>query len=38
MSDYYNYMKTERDEYLYDEYGEYKITTRVSKEKDVRSR
>lgn len=36
MSDYYNYMKTERDEYLYDEYGEYKITTRVSKEKDVR--
>lgn len=36
MSDYYNYMKTERDEYLYDYYGEYKITTRVSKEKDVR--
>lgn len=36
MSDYYNYMKTERDEYLYDEYGEYKITTCVSKEKDVR--
>ncbi len=36
MSDYYNYMKTECDEYLYDEYGEYKITTRVSKEKDVR--
>lgn len=36
MSDYYNYMKTERDDTLYDEYGEYKITTRVSKEKDVR--
>lgn len=36
MSDYYNYMKTERDETLYDEYGKYKITTRVSKEKDVR--
>ena len=36
MSDYYNYMKTERVEYLHDEYGEYKITTRVSKEKDVR--
>lgn len=36
MSDYYNYMKTERDDTLYDEYGEHKITTRVSKEKDVR--
>lgn len=36
MSEYYNYMKTERDDTLYDEYGEYKITTRVSKEKDVR--
>lgn len=36
MSDYYNYVKTERDDTLYDEYGEYKITTRVSKEKDVR--
>lgn len=36
MSDYYNYMKTERDDTLYDEYGEYKMTTRVSKEKDVR--
>ena len=36
MSDYYNYWKTERDEGLYDYYGEYKITTRVSKEKDVR--
>lgn len=36
MSDYYKYVKTERDEYLYDYYGEYKITTRVSKEKDVR--
>lgn len=36
MSDYYNYMKTECDDTLYDEYGEYKITTRVSKEKDVR--
>lgn len=36
MSDYYNYMKTERDDTLYDEYGKYKITTRVSKEKDVR--
>ena len=36
MSDHYNYMKTERDDTLYDEYGEYKITTRVSKEKDVR--
>ena len=36
MSDYYNYMKTEREEELYDDYGKYKITTRVSKEKDVR--
>lgn len=36
MSDYYNYWKTERDDTLYDEYGEYKMTTRVSKEKDVR--
>lgn len=36
MSDYYNYMKTEREEELYDYYGEYRITTRVSKEKDVR--
>ena len=36
MSDYYNYWKTERDEGLYDYYGEYKMTTRVSKEKDVR--
>lgn len=36
MSDYYNYWKTERDEGLYDYYGKYKITTRVSKEKDVR--
>ena len=36
MSDYYNYVKTERDDTLYDEYGEYKLTTRVSKEKDVR--
>lgn len=36
MTDYYTYMKTERDETLYDEYGKYKITTRVSKEKDVR--
>lgn len=36
MSDYYNYVKTECDDTLYDEYGEYKITTRVSKEKDVR--
>ena len=36
MSDYYNHMKTERDDTLYDEYGEYKMTTRVSKEKDVR--
>lgn len=36
VSDYYNYWKTERDEGLYDYYGEYKITTRVSKEKDVR--
>ncbi len=36
MSDYYKYVKTEREENLYDSYGEYKITTRVSKEKDVR--
>ncbi len=36
MSDYYKYVKTERDEELYDYYGEYKITTRVSKEKDIR--
>lgn len=36
MSDYYNNMKTFREEMLYDYYGEYKITTRVSKEKDVR--
>ena len=36
MSDYYKYVKTEREEDLYDSYGEYKITTRVSKEKDVR--
>lgn len=36
MSDYYNYMNTEREEELYDDYGKYKITTRVSKEKDVR--
>ena len=36
MSDYYNYWKPIREEKLYDYYGEYKITTRVSKEKDVR--
>ena len=36
MSDYDNYMKTFREEILYDCYGEYKITTRVSKERDVR--
>lgn len=36
MSDYYNYWKPIREEKLYDYYGEYTITIRVSREKDIR--
>ena len=36
MSDYYNYWKPIREEKLYDYYGEYTISIRVSREKDVR--